>query len=121
MSVYRITKEKFEPLEVTSFEVEGIYERSEMQEKLLARPEILEKGLLILAKEYSDWEESNRRIDLLALDEKGRLVVVELKRSDQQSLMDLQARPLRRDGSQHDVGSDGCRSPGIYRAFPDGR
>ena len=91
MSVYRITKEKFEPLEVTSFEVEGIYERSEMQEKLLARPEILEEGLLILAKEYSDWEESNRRIDLLALDEKGRLVVVELKRSDQQSLMDLQA------------------------------
>ena len=55
------------------------------------RPDLLEEGLFVVAEEYGDWEESNRRIDLLALDGKGRLVVVELKRSDQDSLMDLQA------------------------------
>ena len=55
-------------------------------------PDVLEEGLFILADEYGDWEESNRRIDLLALDKDGRLVVVELKRSDwDDSQMDLQA------------------------------
>ena len=52
---------------------------------------LLEEGLFILAEEYGDWVEFGRRIDLLGLDADGRLVVVELKREDQDSLMDLQA------------------------------
>ena len=91
MPVYRVTNEKFEPLEMTSFEDQGLYERSGMQRRLRDQPEVLEEGLFILAEEYSSWEESSRRIDLLALDGEGQLVVVELKRSDQQSMMDLQA------------------------------
>ena len=91
MPVYKITEEDFEPLDRTSFEVEKLMERGDMQRRLRDRPEMLEKGLYILAEEYGNWEESNRRIDLLALDGEGRLVVVELKRSDSDSLMDLQA------------------------------
>ena len=91
MSVYRIAPEAFEPLRETSFEAERFFERSGMQPMLRDRPDVLEEGLFILAEEYGDWEESNRRIDLLALDKEGRLVVIELKRSDQDSLMDLQA------------------------------
>ena len=91
MSVYRITKEKFEELETTSFEAQGILERRDMQRLLRDQPGVIEEELFILAEEYGDWEESGRRIDLLALDGEGRLVVVELKRSDQQSMMDLQA------------------------------
>ena len=95
MSVYRITKdkdkEKFELLEMTSFEEQGLRERSDIQRLLRDEPAVLEKGLFILSEEYSSWEDSSRRIDLLALDGEGRLVVVELKRSDQQSMMDLQA------------------------------
>ena len=91
MAVYRITNSRFEPLAETSFETENLYERYDLQRMLRDRPDLLEEGLFVVAEEYGDWEESNRRIDLLALDVKGRLVVVEFKRSDQDSLMDLQA------------------------------
>ena len=91
MSVYRIAEDGFEPLRETSFEAEKLYERTDMQRMLRNKPEVLEEGLFIVAEEYSDWVESNRRIDLLAVDGKGRLVVIELKRSDEDSLMDLQA------------------------------
>ena len=91
MPVYRVTSQDFEPLTETSFEAEQLYERSEIQRRLRDRPEILEDGLFILAEEYGDWVESNRRVDLLALDRDGRLTVIELKRSDSDSLMDLQA------------------------------
>ena len=78
-------------MEKTSFETERLHERGDMQRRLRDRPEILEEGLYILGEEYGDWEESSRRIDLLALDSKGRLVAIELKRSDSDNLMDLQA------------------------------
>jgi hypothetical protein len=45
---------------------------------------------LILAEEFGDWQDSSRRIDLLALDNNGRLVVVELKREGA-GFADLQA------------------------------
>ena len=91
MPLYRVTSQDFEPLPETSFEAERLYERGDIQRRLRDRPEILEDGLFIIAEEYGDWEESNRRIDLLALDKEGRLTVIELKRSDWDSLMDLQA------------------------------
>ena len=91
MPVFRVTGDKFEPLYATTFSDEGLLERKDIQRRLRDQPEILEEGLFILAEEYSNWEESNRRIDLLALDSKGRLVVIEIKRSDQDSFMDLQA------------------------------
>ena len=91
MPVYQVTNQDFKPLAETSFEAERLYERNDMQRRLRDRPEVLEDGLFILAEEYGDWEESNRRIDLLALDSQGRLTVIELKRSDSDSLMDLQA------------------------------
>ena len=93
MAIYRITdSEKFELIPETSFEAENIWERRDLQRMLSDEPDVLEEGLFILADEYGDWVETNRRIDLLALDKDGRLVVVELKRSDwDDSQMDLQA------------------------------
>ena len=35
-----------------------------------------------VAEEFSDWEDSHRRIDLLCLDKDADLVVVELKRTE---------------------------------------
>lgn len=45
----------------------------------------------MIAEEYGDWEESQRRIDLLALDREARLVVIEIKRTSAGGHMELQA------------------------------
>jgi RecB family endonuclease NucS len=46
---------------------------------------------MVVAEEFCDWDDSRRRIDLLALDKSANLVVVELKRSEDGGHMDLQA------------------------------
>jgi hypothetical protein len=43
------------------------------------------------AEEYGLFEDSRRRMDLLALDHTGTLVVIELKRTDDGGHMELQA------------------------------
>ena len=93
MAIYKMVgdKEKLDEVATTSFGQEGVLERADLQRMLRDQPEILEKGLLIIAEEFGDWEDSNRRIDLLGLDASGRLVVIELKRGDTGGHMDLQA------------------------------
>lgn len=39
----------------------------------------------------SDWEDSHRRIDLLAIDKQANIVVIELKRDETGTHMELQA------------------------------
>jgi hypothetical protein len=46
---------------------------------------------MVIAEEFGDWEDSNRRIDLLCLDREANLVVVELKRTQDGGHMELQA------------------------------
>lgn len=78
-------------VETTSFEGAQLRERQDLQRLLRDKPDVLEEGLFVVAEEFGNWEEVNRRIDLLALDKKGRLVVIELKRTESGELMDLQA------------------------------
>ena len=93
MAIYKMTRDQRELVNVdpTSFGQEGVLERADMQRMLRDRPDVLEEGLLIISEEFGDWLDSSRRIDLLALDDSGRLVVVELKRGDTGHHMDLQA------------------------------
>ena len=93
MAIYKMVGDKDRLAEVaeTSFGQEGVLERSDLQRMLRDQPEVLEKGLLIIAEEFGDWEDSRRRIDLLGLDASGQLVVIELKRGETGSHMDLQA------------------------------
>ncbi len=65
-------------------------QEKDLQRLLRDKPEAIEQGLFIVAEEYSNWEDSGRRIDLLGLDKEGNIVVVELKR-DEGPFMDLQA------------------------------
>ena len=73
----------------TTFVQEKLKERYDIQEWVEKNPEILENNLLIIGKEVS--LPSDIRLDLLAIDKKSNLVVIELKRDDSGRNMDWQA------------------------------
>ncbi len=91
MPLYELTHDALTPLLPTTMVQQDFKERADLQRLLKAKIEIIDKDLLILAEEFSQWEGSNRRIDLLALDKQANLVVIELKRTDDGGFMDLQA------------------------------
>ena len=60
----------------------GFQERRDIQEWIVANPGILGDDLLIIGKEFSGFDRTNERLDLLAIDPDGTLVIIELKRDD---------------------------------------
>lgn len=91
MAIYRILDGEALPVEETTFSAQGILETRDLQRIFRSSIEILISDALVLAEEYGDWEDSRRRVDLLCLGRNGRLLVVELKRTDDGGHMDLQA------------------------------
>lgn len=91
MPVFEMRNESLAPVTATSFEAERVSERGDIQRLLRNNIECLEPGLLVLAEEFSDWQDSTRRIDLLCLDANANLVVIELKRTADGGHMELQA------------------------------
>ena len=57
-------------------------EREHLQEWLVKTPEALGEELLIIQKEFDGFEDTRERLDLLALDKEGRVVVIENKLDD---------------------------------------
>ncbi|MBJ3946334.1 DUF91 domain-containing protein, partial [Salmonella enterica subsp. enterica serovar Agona] len=78
-------------LEKTSFTIERLQERYDLQEAIKKNIDIVAPGCLVISEEFSDWEDSRRRIDLLAIDKQANLVVIELKRDEIGAHMELQA------------------------------
>ena len=91
MPLYRWNSDNLEAVPPTTFEAEQLQERADLQRLLRDQPEVLEEGLVIVAEEFSNWQDSNRSIDLLVLDRTGRLVVIELKRTQTGDYSELQA------------------------------
>jgi hypothetical protein len=60
----------------------GFSERAHLQEWIAKCPECLGEELLILAKEFDGFDETRERLDLLALDKQGGLVLIENKLDD---------------------------------------
>ncbi len=82
--MYLINKNnnKIEPIEEITFKSAGLKERSHLQEWIAKNPESLGEELLIIQKEFSGFDDTNERLDLLALDKKGNLVIIENKLDD---------------------------------------
>ena len=69
-------------LEERRFADLDLRERDHLQEWLERMPNALGEDLLIVQKEFDGFEDTRERLDLLALDKEGRLVVIENKLDD---------------------------------------
>ena len=82
--MYKIDKESnsIQPLEQKTFKDLGFHERENLQEWIAKQPDVLGEDLLIIQKEFRGFDETQERLDLLALDKQGALVVIENKLDD---------------------------------------
>jgi len=91
MPLYELTHESLRPVPRTTLHEQLFRERVDLQQHLKRNISILGEDLFILAEEFSEWQDSKRRVDLLAVDRGGSLVVIELKRTEDGGHMELQA------------------------------
>jgi len=82
-NVERLTRVQFSEI--------GVQERRELEKWVLDHPEILGEELIIVSTEFDQFDKSDKRLDILALDRAGKLVIIELKRDIRGTLADLQA------------------------------
>ncbi len=82
--MYRIDKSSNNvvKLEQRLFKDLRIREREHLQEWIAKNPEMLGEDLLIIQKEYDGFNDTKERLDLLALDKEGGIVVIENKLDD---------------------------------------
>lgn len=65
-----------------SFHELGFKERENLQEWIAKSPNCFGEDLLIIQKEFNGFNDTNERLDLLALDQDGSLVIIENKLDD---------------------------------------
>lgn len=91
MTIYRMSDQAIKAVDETTFARVSVSERGDLQRLLKRQIEIISPDTLIISEEFSDWEDSKRRIDLLGIDTDANLVVIELKRTEDGGHMELQA------------------------------
>lgn len=69
-------------LEARRFTDLRLRERDHLQEWIAATPDVLGEELLIVQKEFDGFADTRERLDLLALDKNGQLVIIENKLDD---------------------------------------
>ncbi len=73
---------RINPVTTKSFSELGFTERKHLQEWLAYQPDALGEDLLIIQKEFDGFDDTRERLDLLALDKDGNLVIIENKLDD---------------------------------------
>lgn len=86
--MYRLDKSQnsIQPVQRVLFGDLNFRERAHLQEWIAKYPQVLTKDsddeLLIIQKEFNGFKDTNERLDLLALDKQGNLVIIENKLDD---------------------------------------
>ncbi|MGC7862607.1 hypothetical protein [Vibrio anguillarum] len=73
---------RISPVKIKKFSELGFTERKHLQEWLAHQPDALGEELLIIQKEFDGFDDTRERLDLLALDKDGNLVIIENKLDD---------------------------------------
>jgi hypothetical protein len=76
------SKNRIEKIESTTFKKLGFKEREHLQEWIANNPSCLNEDLLIIQKEFNGFNDTSERLDLLAIDKQGNLVIIENKLDD---------------------------------------
>jgi hypothetical protein len=82
--MYLINKieNRISKIQAKTFSDLGFKERENLQEWIANNPEILGEEILIIQKEFDGFNDTNERLDLLALDKEGNIIVIENKLDD---------------------------------------
>ncbi len=91
MTIFELSNTAIRRAAPASFAELGITERVDLQRLLRSQVDAIAPDTFVVAEEFSQWEDSARRIDLLAIDRAANLVVIELKRTADGGHMELQA------------------------------
>ncbi len=70
---------------------QGRVSESKLEDWIVAQPDLAGEPLLILGRQLAEFEEDKDRLDVLAVDGTGELVLIELKVDDEFRVTDLQA------------------------------
>lgn len=73
---------RISPVKIKTFSELVFTERKHLQEWLAHQPDALGEELLIIQKEFDGFDDTRERLDLLALDKDGNLVIIENKLDD---------------------------------------
>lgn len=76
------TRNKVSPLQKRTMSELGFRERENLQQWIVANADMLGEDLLIIQEEFDGWDKTSERLDLLAVDKKKNLVVIENKRDN---------------------------------------
>jgi hypothetical protein len=111
--VFAVAGSTANPAERISLDEAGLREREHLQEWVIAHPEIIGPGLMIVTFEFDRWSSASGsqkdRLDVLGFGEDGRIVVAELKRGHDWirafqpdgELLDLLLETLRAEADTH--------------------
>ena len=91
MPIHRLTEQALQPLEPVTFASQGLLEGDGLQRRLKADISVVADDVIVIAEEFRQWDDSDRRIDLLGIDRQANLVVFEIKRDEKGGHMELQA------------------------------
>jgi endonuclease NucS-like protein len=99
----------------------GLLERKHLQQWVIDHPELIGRGIKVVAFEYGRWASAGGssvadRLDVLGLDRTGRLVVVELKRDQARRKLKSGGYVVAHGGRAHPVPD--CRPLAVVTSTP---